>query len=119
MFDTTTGIGYVCTSATVDPTTHAVTNALWNRIGIQDVSAVIVALAILDNGSRKFVNNASQMDSALLDPSNADLSTNPPKLMAQTWDTAVNSTNFASKSGIPQAAASQVRTYQRTFYLNN
>jgi type II secretory pathway pseudopilin PulG len=117
MYDTSTGTGYICTSATV--TNGTVTNALWNRIGIQDVSAIIVALAILDNGSRKFVNNASQMDSALLDPSNADLATNPPKLMAQTWDTAVNSTNFASKSGIPQAAASQVRIYQRTFYLNN
>jgi hypothetical protein len=81
-----------------------------------------VALAILDNGSRKFVTNASQMDFALPDPTTQDLTTtppNPPKLMAQTWNAAVNSTNFASKSGIPQAAASQVRIYQRTFYLNN
>jgi hypothetical protein len=116
-YDTTTGIGYVCTSATVSGAT--VTNASWNRIGIQDVSAIIVALAILDNGSRNLISNGSQMDSALLDPTDSDLTATPPKLMAQTWDTAVNSTNFASKSGIPQAAASQVRIYQRAFYLNN
>jgi type II secretory pathway component PulJ len=124
-YDTSSGIGYICTNATVTTnggTVTSVANALWNRIGIQDVSAIIVALAILDNGSRKFVTSASQMDSALPDPTTQDLTTtppNPPKLMAQTWEAAVNSTNFASKSGIPQAAASQVRIYQRTFYLNN
>jgi len=31
----------------------------------------------------------------------------------------VNQANFATTIGIPKAVASQVRIYQRIFYLNN
>ena len=56
---------------------------------------------------------------ALRDLTPADLASSPPKLMAQTWNNAVNSSTFAATVGIPQSAASQVRIYQRYFYLNN
>jgi hypothetical protein len=60
------------------------------------------------------------MVGALLDPTDADFQVTPPtppKLMAQTWLGAVNSSTFAQTSGVPKAAASQVRIYQRYFYL--
>jgi hypothetical protein len=38
-------------------------------------------------------------------------------LMAQVWGNAITSSNFATASGIPPTAASQVRIYQRYFYL--
>ena len=92
--------------------------AIWSRIGIQDVSAIVVAIALLDPTSQKIVTNRASMVGALADPTDADLQAAPPRLMAQTWLNAVTSQNFASTSGIPSAAASQVRVYQRYFYLN-
>jgi hypothetical protein len=87
--------------------------------GFQDVSAIVVALAILDSASQQIVSDNSRMVDALPDPSDSDLAASPSKLMAQTWLNAVNSSTFASVTGIPQPAASQVRVYQRSFYLNN
>lgn len=121
MYDTNAGIGYVCTSATVNSGT--VTNAVWNRIGIQDVSAVVVAIAILDNNSRKIVTNFTKLTTAFPDPTDTELvpvsSSTVPTLMAKKWLDTLNKSGFAATAGIPQAAASQVRIYQRTFYLNN
>jgi len=98
------GKGYVC----INSGTGA---AIWHPIGIQDVSAIIVAIAILDNNSRKMVSNMGQMAAALPDATG----TTP---IAETWLRAVTSGTFAAASGIPQSAASQVRIYQRYFYLN-
>jgi len=80
--------------------------------GLQDVSAIVVAIAILDNSSRKITANLSQLSAALPDA-------NPPTLMAEAWKNAINNANFASTAGIPQSAAGQIRIYQRFFYLNN
>ena len=86
--------------------------------GLADVNAIVVAIALLDSASQKIVPSYQAMVSALPDPTAADLSSSPPKLMATTWSNAVNSATFAATAGIPQAAASQVRIYQRYFYLN-
>lgn len=111
--------GYICTNS-------ATGVAVWDPIGIRDVSAVIVAIAVLDTNSRKLITNASNMVGALRDPINTDFTASPPQspasppqLMAQTWSAAVNSSDFVANSGIPRAAASQVRIYQRYFYINN
>lgn len=109
-YNTSSGQGYICTNATPNA-------AVWNRIGIQDISAIIVSVAILDTNSRLVVTNTSKLIGALRDPTSTDFTTTPPVLMAQTWLGAVNSTNFAATSGIPQSAASQVRIYQCYFYL--
>jgi len=98
--NTTTGRGYICTDATAGA-------AVWNPIGVQDVSAVIVAIALLDNTSRKIVAGYDGMASALPDASG----TTP---IAKTW----RSGNYLTGGGIPRAAASQIRIYQRTFSLN-
>jgi len=97
-FDTTTGRGYICTDATAGA-------AVWNPIGVQDVSAVNVAIALLDNTSRKIVSTYDSMASALPDASGATP-------IAKTWG------DGNVVTGIPQAAASQLRIYQRTFSLN-
>jgi prepilin-type N-terminal cleavage/methylation domain-containing protein len=117
--------GYICISS-------ATGAALWNRIGIQDVSAIIVAIAILDSGSKKIVAKPTLLAGAFLDadttnPSNAsnsmapDLSlprTTRPRLMAEAWLNTLNQGNFAKVNGLPTAAASQIRVYQRAFYLS-
>lgn len=99
-FDTAAGRGYICTDATAGA-------AVWNPIGVQDVSAVTVAIALLDNTSRKIVSSYDSMASALPDAAG----TTP---IAKTWGDG----NYLTGTGIPQAAASQVRIYQRTFSLN-
>ncbi|MGB8353241.1 MAG: prepilin-type N-terminal cleavage/methylation domain-containing protein [Chthoniobacteraceae bacterium] len=110
-FDTTGGRGYICTNSSTGA-------AVWNPIGIKDISAVIVTIAILDANSRKIINNATNMVGALRDPVPADFTTFPANVMAQSWLSAVNSGSFATNSGIPRTAASQVRIYQRYFYIN-
>lgn len=115
-FNSNTNQGYLCTNATPN---GIGTDLVWIRIGIQDISAIIVTIAILDHSSRKLVTNSAHMVSALADPSDTDLQSTPPKLMAQIWLNAIKEPTFHQTAGIPSAAASQVRVFQRYFYLNN
>jgi hypothetical protein len=109
--------------------------------GLQDVAAVVVAIAVLDNTSRTIipttpvqlngvstnVPDLSKLVAAFPDPTASDLKTPTiatatpptPTLMAQKWLSVLNQSNFASSTNLPQTSASQVRIYQRTFYLNN
>ncbi len=106
--------------------------------GLQDVEAIVVAIAVLDSTSRKIVPatsvtvngspvqaaNLSSLAQVFPDPTSSDLqtptapTTSPPAptLMAQKWMGAMNSGTFAPPS-IPQTASSQVHIYQRIFYL--
>ena len=79
--------------------------------GFQDVSAVVVALAILDTTSRKISTDMTKIVAALPDVDPAT------KSMSGEWLTKIKASDFAQNAGIPQAAASQVRVYQRAFYL--
>jgi len=86
---------------------------------LTQVSAIIVAIAILDETSQK-VAGASKLPaiaSALDDPVATDLAKNPPVLMAQTWRDKIDSGAVASAAGIPAAVASQIRIYQRIYLL--
>ena len=99
--------------------------------GMQDVSAVIVAIAILDDTSRTIVTPAnastlmSHLVSALPDFAGTEIpaadtpatATNPV-LMAPVWQKALNNPSFAQTYTVPQAVVSAVRVYQRYFYLN-
>ena len=138
-YDTVGQRGYVCANS-------AVGAAVWNYLGLQDVRAIVVALAILDPTSAKIVPtvsvsvngqsvpapNLASLVSVLADaPSNpaagASGSTVPSfpaapataRLMAEAWGNEINQTNFAQASGLPGTAAGQVRVYQRAFVLNN
>ena len=88
--------------------------------GMQDVSAIIVAIGILDDSSRKIVTNTSQLVSALKDfpvsDDQQEAAINP--LMATLWQDQINASTFAQSAGLPAEAASAVRVYQRFFYLN-
>lgn len=100
-YDDVNGKGYYCVSAEKNV-------AVWRPIGIQDIIAINIAIAILDRGSRKIVTDNSQMVAALPEAVNNES-------ILKTWC----ASHYLTESGIPQAAASQIRIYQRTFYLND
>lgn len=105
-YDTVGKRAYICLSA--DPKA-----AVWSPLGLDDVSSLVVAFAVLDLPSRKNVSDLTQAIEAFLDPTDADLSATPPKLMASSWQTVVDSPDFASKAGLPKSVAAQIRIYQR------
>jgi hypothetical protein len=43
----------------------------------------------------------------------------PPRLPAEIWESALKAALKNNSTGIPQAAAAQVRIYQRHFSLNS
>jgi hypothetical protein len=83
---------------------------------LKDVRAIIVSLVVLDAASQK-ITDIAKVSAAFSDPTTADLTSNPPVLMAQKWREQLYSGNFSQASGIPQAAAAQIRIYERHFYL--
>lgn len=85
---------------------------------INEVRAIIVAIAVLDTNSGKLVSDMSKLAEALPDPTDADLQASPPKLMAAAWKEKLNAPDFATQAGIPVPAAAAVRVYQRVIYLN-
>jgi hypothetical protein len=80
--------------------------------------AMVVAIAVLDAKSRKLVPAASwsKMIAALPNPTTQNLATNG--LMSVLWNNALQQSTFASKAGIPALAASHIKVYQRSYYLN-
>lgn len=110
-YDTTGKRGYICLNA--NPS-----GAVWCPLGLDDVSSIVVALAVLDLPSRKKALDLTQAMEAFADPSDADLAANPPRLMATTWQAAANAPTFASTAGIPKTVASHVRIYQRHFSIS-
>jgi len=113
-YDSSASRGYICTSAPpFDPTrSPAELAATWNLIGVQDISAIVVTLAVLDSDTRKMI--AGNLSGAAF----VDASSGTP--VAKAWTAALdNPATFASAGGIPLPAAAQVRVYQRIFYLAN
>ena len=86
--------------------------------GLQDVRAIVVALAVLDRTSRQIAPDLSSMSTALPDITASDLATTPPTLMAKVWQDEIDGGKLAVDARIPPAAAAQVRVYQRHFYLD-
>lgn len=84
---------------------------------LDDVSAVVVALVVLDAASQKIVD-ISKVSAAFSDPTTADLSSSPPVLMAEHWQKQLYQSNFAQSAGIPREAAAQIRIFERHFRLN-
>jgi type II secretory pathway pseudopilin PulG len=78
-----------------------------------DAAAVVVTVAVLDPKSRVLVTPAMFTDAAM-----ALADGNDPSV-AQTWIKAINDGTFKNVSKLPQTVASQVRVYQRFFYLNS
>ncbi len=97
----------------------------------QNLEAIIVALGVLDSDSQKLVPASAYttLVAALPDytaattPTTISLNTpSTPSASAidpilSSWRAAINSPTFAQTAGIPDAAARQVRVYQRIIYL--
>jgi prepilin-type N-terminal cleavage/methylation domain-containing protein len=130
-WDTNNHIGYVCLDASVG-------DAIWHEIGIQDVAAIVVTIAVIDKQGFTFVNahsnatgNMSTIAAALPDylatTITSTVAGDPSYLLnpSQTtgWAYALLPGNAVSKAAIgsttlPQPMVSQIRLYQRYFYLN-
>jgi prepilin-type N-terminal cleavage/methylation domain-containing protein len=106
-YDQTNKVGYICKVATSG-------SAIWSPLGIQDISAVIVGLAIIDGGSRVIANKTALAKFTTVLP---DFAPETSVLMSATWQSIVNQTTFAKQVGLPTSAASAVRIYQRYFYF--
>ncbi len=84
---------------------------------LADASALILTLAVLDEESRRPLNDIVKLAAALPTPTQSDLTAG--RLPAEVWQGAVdNNTQFASDAGIPAATAARVRIYQRSFPLD-
>ncbi|XHR29649.1 MAG: type II secretion system protein J [Chthoniobacteraceae bacterium] len=106
-YDETHKVGYICKAATSG-------SAVWGPLGIQDISAVIVSLAVIDGGSRIVADQTALAKLTTLLP---DFDPANPVLMSATWQSVISQTTFAKKAGLPASAASAVRIYQRYFYF--
>lgn len=84
---------------------------------LDDVRAIVVTLVVLDAASQK-IADMSKVCAAFTDPTPDDLTADPPVLMAERWRRHLLSGDFAQTTGIPQAAASQIRIYERHFPLS-
>jgi hypothetical protein len=120
-YDKTNQIGYICLDATPN-------YAIWREIGIRDIAAVVVTIAVIDKQGQVFVTKSGssttimpKLAGAFTDITDGTSAAN----IITTWTSAItppsagtNST-VSTTSGIPQAIVSQIRIYQRYFYINN
>jgi prepilin-type N-terminal cleavage/methylation domain-containing protein len=120
-YDTTDKVGYICVDATAQ-------NAVWHEIGIQDISAIVVTIAVLDDQGMVFAKNAGidlTTKVAAQFPDLADGDADPATDIMTKWTAAITPANGGGPSTasvgstLPQAMVSQIRIFQRFFYINN
>ena len=116
--------GFVCRRSTPGA-------AVWERLGLSDVSAVVVAVATLDERSRKLVKPLPVPDTAATVPdlgtavaALADFGPGGSAGLAATWQAALNdgsADGFAAQTRgeIPRAALGGVHVYERHFFLGD
>ncbi len=137
--DQLAGRAYLCTS----PNKGA---AVWQGLGVQDVAAIVVAIAMIDRNSRTLLYNSGGAtattaslaslfaDSGLAPTGSGTTIANAYTastasnvvLMQQSWRATINGSGFAtslaSATGVSAAVAkilaSHIATYQRYIYLN-
>jgi prepilin-type N-terminal cleavage/methylation domain-containing protein len=82
-----------------------------------NVTAVVVALAVLDSKSRKIISTAQlqQLSDALKDNADGASSDSSCQDPLSTWQTNMAQTSFAA--GVPLQAVRGIRLYQRNFYV--
>ena len=114
--------------------------AVWHEIGIQDVAAIIVTIAVIDKQGLSYIQarggDLKNIAAALPDysltatPTTSSVAGDPGYLLDAkkstapvSWAYALLPGNGVSKvtgtSKLPQTMISQIRLYQRYFYLNN
>lgn len=121
-YDSSNQIGYICVDATAS-------KAVWHEIGLQDISAIVVTIAVIDNQGQLYlkthptINPVTTLAAQFVD--SPDPSISSPSGIAQTWNAAITPTSatvpsaVSTATGLPQSMVSQIRVYQRFFYINN
>jgi type II secretory pathway component PulJ len=79
--------------------------------GLEDINNIVVAIAVLDNKSRVISADLAAAADKLQDVTGTNIPTTPGEL----WQQNIRSGDL----GLPRAAASQVRIYQRYFSINS
>jgi prepilin-type N-terminal cleavage/methylation domain-containing protein len=116
-YDTTHKIGYIC----LDPSPSA---AVWHEIGLQDISAIVVTIGVMDNQGLVLLRQRGTL-STVMPKLQLALADGTSSAVAQTWLTALTPVSgtgvspAATATGLPQPIISQIRVYQRYFYVNS
>lgn len=106
-YDTTTGVAYQCAAATPGAAT-------WEPLGLADVNAVVVTLALLPPKARTLMQPQELRRLAEELP---DFSGNDP--VSAIWmNKAKDVAALASATGARQNALNSIRVYERYFYLD-
>jgi hypothetical protein len=79
--------------------------------GLDDVNAIVVAIAVLDAKSRVIAGDLTAATAKLDDVSGTDITARP----AQLWQQRIKNADLA----LPQSAAANVRIYERFFSINS
>ena len=87
--------------------------------GFKDVAAIVTTIAMLDNSSRKLVNDYTNLTSSLPDAKSPLTDTTYNGHVASAWNAVVNSPTFSTTVNLPKTAVSSVRVYERYFYLDS
>ena len=120
-WDSTNQIGYICVDATPS-------YAVWHEIGIQDVAAIIVTIAVVDKQALVYLKSVNgdlnSIAAALPDYVPTHNGGDPAYLLnpldSTSWAAALLPGGaVSSKMSLPQPLISQIRLYQRSFYLDN
>jgi type II secretory pathway pseudopilin PulG len=97
--------------------THVWTTTSNNGVGLSDVQAITVTIALMDSRSHQMIQNAgvdfSTLASDFPDATNGDFTNG--STLAATWQRAIPTVAAIN----PKSATSQIRVYQRTFILNS
>ncbi len=90
-----------------------------NASGLQDISAILVTIALSESHDPGSEISSAQLLAALPSPTKADLQTDRPQLVKTFWERRIKSESFEHDPGIPKRAIRALRIYERTFLLNH
>ncbi|XHR27171.1 MAG: type II secretion system protein J [Chthoniobacteraceae bacterium] len=108
-YDSSAQVAYRCVNA-------ATGAAQWRPLGLQDVKAVVVTIALLDSKSRVTTNLNAIKNAVSYLPDFATSGTVP---VSAAWVQKTNDAKtLAGNTGLSPSAASSVHVYERFFYLN-
>jgi prepilin-type N-terminal cleavage/methylation domain-containing protein len=114
--DAATGkyVPYVPSGSTAD---NPLTGSLG---GLKDVAAITVGIAVLDEGSQAMLPAGGMADLAakLVDVTTLGATSSPADLMLAKWNGNLLPLYGGGTATVPKAVASNIRIYQRTFYLS-
>ena len=119
-YDSSAQRAYVCTSVSAGTTAD---QAVWRAAGWQDVSALIVTIATMDEISRALVKSTGKDLQSVAKALPTVIGTDPSKpaiaataLAAQQWLAVINGGTLATL--IPKRTIAALRVYQRYLYLD-